>query len=282
VFATTASRDRALQETFTILPTFIDEGRETTDRLTAFARNTNPLITQLRPAARELSPTLADLRGLAPDLKGLFRDLGPLIDASAKGIPATEQILRDTRPLLRQLDPFLRDLNPVLNYLGLYKKEIASFFSLDVAATQAVDRPPGSNGPVHYLRTANPINPENLAAYPRRIATNRPNPYPTPGSAVGKPPKVFGTYACGTAAIPPLAPPGTLPPDPIALPGIPALPIDPATTVDQLDDNLRNLINTYAYAGGNPVAPPCVEQAPLGNLIGQSGKYPHVQEDPAK
>src|SRR5206468_916537 len=36
VFRTTASRNRALAQTFQILPTFIDEGRQTTDRLTAF------------------------------------------------------------------------------------------------------------------------------------------------------------------------------------------------------------------------------------------------------
>jgi virulence factor Mce-like protein len=282
VFKTTASRDRALADTFRILPTFIDEGRVTTDRLTEFARNTDPLITQLRPAARELSPTLLDLRGLAPDLKGLFRDLGPLITVSKRGIPAAEQVLKDARPLLRQLDPFLRDVNPILDWVGLYKKEIAAFFSLDVAATNAVDRPPGSNGPVHYLRTANPINPENLAAYPHRLSTNRPNPYVEPGGSLAKPGKVFGTYACGTAAIPPLAPPGTPPRDPIPLPGIPALPVDPNSVVDQLDDHLRDLINTYAYANGNPVAPPCVEQSPLGNLVGQSGKYPHILEAPAK
>ena len=64
------------------LPTFQRESRATFDRLTAFAKNTNPLVTQLRPAARELSPTLADLSALAPDLKALFRDLNPLIDAS--------------------------------------------------------------------------------------------------------------------------------------------------------------------------------------------------------
>ena len=282
VFETTASRDRALAEIFTILPTFIDEGRVTTDRVTAFARNTDPLITQLRPAARELSPTLLDLRGLAPDLKGLFRDLGPLITVSERGIPAVERFLRDTRPLLRQLDPFLRDVNPVLDWLGIYRREIASFFALDVGATQAVDRPPGSNGPVHYLRTANPLNPENLAAYPRRIASNRPNPYVAPGGSTAKPPKVFGTYACGSAAIPPLAPPGTPPPDPVPLPGIPPLPVDPATNVDQLSEELRGLINTYAYGNGNVAAPPCVEQAPLGNLLGQGGKYPHVLEDPER
>jgi virulence factor Mce-like protein len=282
VFRTTASRDRALAETFTILPTFIDEGRVTTDRLTAFARNTDPLITQLRPAARELSPTLIDLRRLAPDLKGLFRDLGPLITVARRGIPATERFLRDTRPLLRQLDPFLRDVNPILRWLGIYRREIASFFALDAAATQAVDRPPGATGPVHYLRTANPLNPENLAAYPRRISTNRPNPYVAPGGAFPKPGKVFGTYACGTAAIPPLAPPGSTPADPIQLPGLPAPLPDPSPVTDQLPAQLRDLINTYAYANGNPVAPPCEEQAPLGNLIGQGGKYPHVLEDPEK
>jgi virulence factor Mce-like protein len=282
VFQTTASRDRALAETFTILPTFIDEGRVTTERLTAFANNTNPLITQLRPAARELSPTLIELRRLAPDLKGLFRDLGPLITVARKGIPATEEFLNDTRPLLRQLDPFLRDVNPILDWLGIYRREIAAFFALDAAATQAVDRPPGSNGTVHYLRTANPINPENLAAYPRRIATNRPNPYVAPGESDLRPQKVFGTYACGTAAVPPLAPPGSTPAPPIQLPGLPAPLPDPSPITDQLSEQLRGLINQYAYLNGNPVAPPCVEQGPLGALLGQGGKYPHVLEDPAK
>jgi phospholipid/cholesterol/gamma-HCH transport system substrate-binding protein len=283
VFKTTASRDRALAETFTILPTFIDEGRVTTDRLTEFANFTNPLITQLRPAVRQLSPTLVDLRRLAPDLKGLFRDLGPLITVARTGIPATEEFLNDTKPLLRQLDPFLRDVNPILDWLGIYRREIASFFSLDAAATQAVDRPPGASGPVHYLRTANPLNPENLAAYPRRIATNRPNPYVAPGGSGPKPGKVFGTYACGTAAVPPLAPPGSTPAPPIQLPGLPLPPVDTTPLTDQLPAELRDLVNHYAYLDGNPVAPPCVEQEPLGNLVGQDGKkYPHILEDPEK
>jgi virulence factor Mce-like protein len=285
VFRTTASRDQRLAETFRILPTFIDEGRITTDRLTEFARETDPLITQLRPAARELSPTLITLRTLAPDLKGLFRDLGPLIDVSRRGIPAVEGFLRDTKPLLQQIDPFLRDVNPVLDWLGLYRREIAAFFALDVAATQAVDRPPGAGGrTVHYLRTANPINPENLAAYPRRLPSNRPNPYTAPGLHDQHPLKVFGTYACGTGTIPPLAPPGTPPPDPTPLPIGPGLPgVGPLTpAVDQLSDDLRNLINTYAYGGGNVAAPPCEEQPPLGNVLGQGGKYPHVLEAPEK
>ena len=108
-------------------------------RLTAFADNTNPLVTSCGPAARQLSPTLIDLDGLAPDLQRLFSDLDPLIRVSQTGLPATEEVLDDTRPLLARLDPFLRDLKPIVDYLGLYKREIAAFFANDAAATQATE-----------------------------------------------------------------------------------------------------------------------------------------------
>jgi phospholipid/cholesterol/gamma-HCH transport system substrate-binding protein len=277
VFATTASRDRKLQQAFEAFPTFLDESQKTAVRVTRFAKNTNPLITQLRPAARELSPTLIQLHGLAPDLKGLFRDLNPLITASKRGAPAVRRILDDARPLLAQVDPFLRNVNPILDYLGLYKHEIASFFSLDAASTQAVDRPAGSTQPIHYLRTANPLNPENLAAYPRRIATNRSNPYVAPLGYNNHPLKVFGTYLCGTEAVPTLnsAPTGTLVPP--SLGSIVQLPPQVATL---LPDQLRNLVQTYALSSG--AAPPCVEQQPLGNLLGQPGKYPQVKAAPQR
>src|SRR3954470_9631336 len=74
VFATTARRDRELKVAFIALPTFSRESRRTLKRLDRFADNANPLVTQLRPAARELSPTLEDLAALAPDAKALFRD----------------------------------------------------------------------------------------------------------------------------------------------------------------------------------------------------------------
>jgi phospholipid/cholesterol/gamma-HCH transport system substrate-binding protein len=273
VFATTASRNEKLQEIFTILPTFLDEARVTTTRVTAFARNANPLITQLRPAARELSPTLIQLRSLAPDLKGLFRDLDPLITASREGLPAVRRILDDTVPLLRQLDPFLRNVNPILDWIGLYKKEIAAFFALDAASTQAAQVSAGSQTGVHYLRTSNPLNPENLAAYPKRISSNRSNPYVAPGGSANNPLKVFGEYLCTNNAIPQLQPAG-------ALPGsIGQIPLPPGVTQpveSVLPAQLRDLIQQYAFAGG--VAPPCDEQPPLGRRIGQDGKYPQVKE----
>jgi phospholipid/cholesterol/gamma-HCH transport system substrate-binding protein len=273
VFATTASRDRRLQELFTVFPTFLDESRATTTRLTSFSRNANPLITQLRPAARELSPTLIDLRSLAPDLKGLFRDLGPLIRVSRRGLPAVRRILDDTTPLLGQLEPFLRNLNPMLDFLGLYKREIAQFFANDAASTQAVDRPPGAKFPVHYLRTANPLNPENLAAYPARLSTNRSNPYVEPGGYAHLPMKVFGSYLCTTVPVPKLATPATLPSLPVPL---------PSDLTDLLPDELRDGVNQFALNSGTVPAPPCTEQAPNGRLVGQSGKYAQVKVAPER
>ena len=63
------------------------------------------------------------------------------------------------------------------------------------AATQASD--PRTR--LHYLRTTNPLNLENLAAYPKRLGTNRPNPYQLPGGfdrlAKGLP--VYENRHCG-------------------------------------------------------------------------------------
>ena len=70
VWEVTARRNEQLADTFRVLPTFLRESRVTTRRLTRFAEDTDPLVTQLRPAARELSPTLIDLEALAPDLRG--------------------------------------------------------------------------------------------------------------------------------------------------------------------------------------------------------------------
>jgi virulence factor Mce-like protein len=277
VFATTASRDERLKEIFTVFPTFLAESRTTATRVTRFAENTDPLITQLRPAARELSPTLVQMRALAPDLKALFRDLDPLITAARRGLPATRRILDDTVPVLRQLDPFLRNLNPALDWIGLYKREIVSFFALDAAATQAVAATPGSRAPVHYLRTANPLNPENLAAYPKRLPSNRSNPYTEPGLYANYPIKVFGTYLCTNNPQPVIQDPGQA-----VLPG-PIFELAPGLEVpvaELLPEALREQVNNFSGLGDGVAAPPCVEQAPLGRFVGQPGKYPQIKAQP--
>jgi virulence factor Mce-like protein len=260
VFETTAARDERLAEAIAVLPTFLEESRLTLRRVSAFARDTDPLVSQLRPAARQLSPTLVGLRDLAPDLRAVMRRLGPLVSAGRRGLPAVGDFLDETRPLLAQVDPFVRELQPIVGYLGLYKREIAAFFALGTAATQATTSPVGGGRPLHYLRTTNPVNPEVLAAHPRRLPTARTNPYVAPGGyeklATGL--EVFSGELCNTSN--PFTP---LAPEPSPL----------------LSEQLRDLIEEYVY-GGSPnagIAPPCKVQEPLGRLLGQEGLFPHVQ-----
>jgi virulence factor Mce-like protein len=265
VWAALARRDQQLAETFRIFPTFLREGRETTRRLTRFAEDTNPLVNQLRPAARQLSPTLINLDALSPDLRGLFDDLGPLVRVSRAGLPATEQVLDNTRPILARLPSFLRQLTPVVDYLGLYKSEITSLLGNDAAATQAVDT--GFNDAsqqLHYLRTANPTNPEMIAGWPFRLNTNRSNPYTEPGGyrklASEGHLEVFGSYLCTTN------------------------PWTPPPTANQFMNQITSdLVAEFVFGVPENVnkAPPCDPQTPLGRLAGQDGKlFPQLQPLP--
>ena len=297
VFATTARRDAQLEQIFQILPTFEAESTLTLRALTEFGNNANPLVTQLRPAARELAPTFQALDRLAPDLRNLFEDLSPLFDAGVKGLPAISTFLDELKPLLGQLDPWLRQINPPLAGLAFYKSELNAFFSNSTAATQATNVPEGnSEQRVHYLRTSNPANPEILAVYPQRIGTNRPNPYTLPGSFSALPAglSVFEDRQCGrldpsiltveqisaivagATTLPDLGPVSALLP-----PGL--TPVQLATV---LPDDLRALINQFVY-GGFPAsqvpAPPCKKQGPFpaqgSTCAGQTSDYPHVCPD---
>jgi phospholipid/cholesterol/gamma-HCH transport system substrate-binding protein len=259
-----ASRDEQFADTWRVLPTFLREGRATTQRLTRFADNTNPLVDQLRPAARQLSPLLVDLDRVAPDLKGLFENLDPLVRVSKRGLPATVRALDNTEPLLRRLDPWLRNLTPVVDYLGLYRREIAAFLANDAAATQG--REQGFNDPtqlLHYLRAANPMNPEMLTGWPFRLRTNRSNPYTEPGGydklRTEGHLEVYGQYLCTNREVPP-------PPEPNEW--------LPQSVVDQ--------IKQFVYGGdeNSGKAPPCDPQAPLGRLVGQSGMFPRLMRAP--
>ncbi|HEX2411921.1 MAG TPA: MlaD family protein [Solirubrobacteraceae bacterium] len=261
VFETTAQRDEDLKSAFLALPTFEQEAQVTLDRLAEFAQDTDPLVTQLRPAARELSPTLRDLGALSPDLEALFRELGPLITASRTGFPAAEQVLEDARPLIAQLDPAMRQITPLLDFLGLYKRELTSFFANTASATQARD-----SSRVHYLRTTNPLNPENLAVYPRRIGSNRPNAYAKPGNFTqlrrGLP--VFENRHC-SSGVPTIT--NVPAPSPVPIP----TDLIPAQLLDQIIE--------FGFAGrpGSQTAVPCRPQGPY-DFGGEVTQYPHVNE----
>jgi len=277
VFSTTAARDRELQDSFVALPTFEDESRITVRRLAEFARDTDPLVTQLRPAARELSPTLQDLALLAPDLKGLLEELDPLIKASKRGFPAAQRVIRDLRPLLAQADPTATQLVPILDFLGIYKRELNAFFANTVASTQA--KTPGDQ--VHYLRTTNPLNAE-----PARI--HRPNAYARAGESdnLSRNLEVFEDRHCG-AGVPDITNLASAAPVPVptAVPDLPiptVVPTPPLPTEqlqDLVSDDLLNRITQYAFnntPGGAVPAPACRKQPPF-NYAGLTSQYPHVK-----
>ena len=263
VFQTTSRRDQELQQIFQILPTFQREARATLEDLDEFARNTDPLVTQLRPAARELSPTLVDLRALAPDLKALFAETDTLITASRTGFPAAARLLDDLKPLLRQFHPFADELLPILNFIQPYKRELTSFFANSVAATQATTQVGDKR--VHYLRTTNPQNPETLAAYPRRVGSNRPNAYAKPGifTRIGDDVPVFENRHCGRGA-------------PVVSQFV--APVLETLLPPELLTNVNEIVFAD-NAGGQVPAPPCNLQSKF-RFQGRTSQYPRVEARP--
>jgi phospholipid/cholesterol/gamma-HCH transport system substrate-binding protein len=255
VFGTTAQRDRQIRETFIALPTFIDESKKTLRRLESYAANTNPLVTQLHPWAREASKTLQSVKRLAPDFNRFMQSLGPAVTASRRGFAAGTRFLDGLRPLLAQLDPFLRNLNPFFRHLSLYRRELVSFFANIVASLGYNDRP-GED--VRALRLSIPVNPESLAAYPRRIGPNRNNPYFQPGvyDKLGQGLEAFETRHCGRGGYPELEPPSA-----------------------KFTEDLRNRILQFFYQGTDGLAPACKKQGKY-TVGGATTDYPQAREDP--
>ena len=65
-FGALADQERALADTFQVLPTFEREVRATLVRLDRFRANAHPLVRNLIPVARDVSPTLRSVRRLSP------------------------------------------------------------------------------------------------------------------------------------------------------------------------------------------------------------------------
>jgi phospholipid/cholesterol/gamma-HCH transport system substrate-binding protein len=267
VFQTTANRNAELQQTFVALPTFEKESRLTLQALTAFAQNSNQVVTDTRRAAPDLSATLVQLSALAPDLKSFFVNLNPLITSSRTGLPALRSFLRELPPLLGQVDPFLRQVIPILTGLAFYKDDLNAFFANSAAATQA--SVPTSGGKLlHYLRTTNPLNPENLAVQNHRLATNRPNPYLMPKAFLGLRSGLpsYETRQCGGSNL--------------------VQPLLPTAVGGIITPELNQMINQFLFSGAATAsqvpAPPCKLQGPFpgqGQIpAGQPAltHYPHV------
>src|SRR5436305_4272046 len=176
VLATTAARDRDLADTVRILPVTLSEMRPTLDQVRLLSGEAAPVVHDLRPGARALGPALQDVAILSPQLKGLFGDLDRVITASERGAPALTRIVNGVHPLLRLLVPVLREAQPVVDYLALYKQELASDTAGLAAAAQA-STPAGASEPLHYLRVLAPFTSEGAVTQAKRLGSNRHNPY---------------------------------------------------------------------------------------------------------
>ena len=152
----------------------------TIDRLTEFARDTDPLR---HPAAAGRARAVADVRGprrrSRPTLGDFSASSGRLITASVPGLPgARARACRSCAPLLGQLDPALAQLNPVLERSAVYKPELTAFLA-NIGGGDAGD--PVSGGPAALPAHDEPAQPgEPGASTTTRLPTNRPNPYTLP------------------------------------------------------------------------------------------------------
>jgi phospholipid/cholesterol/gamma-HCH transport system substrate-binding protein len=279
VFDTTARRNRELADTFRILPTFQDESRKTLARLEAFANNTDPLVRQLRPAAKQLTPTLEATKELAPHLGVFFTGLRQAIPAATRGLPALRGLLsNDLPPLLTRLDPFLRQLDPIIKVVGQYRHEITAFLANGTAAINGFNTPTGGTTKVRYVRTTNVLGPEVLAAYPRRLTTGRTNPYTAPGEYLDLAKaglQSFETQQCSGGLNTSLNP---------ATPSDPSFQARTDGTLAGATD-LFNRVEKFAFddkPDSNHIPHPSCKQQPAFHSIGVSpefSRYLHVRRE---
>ena len=266
VFATTAARNRELEATFRALPTFERESKLTLARLTQFAKDTNPLVTQLRPAARQLSPDAAGPLQARARPQGSLPQPQPAVRRRQGRAARDRGLPRRAAPAARQLRRAVAPAQPAARSAwASTSNEISSFFANVTAATQATTQE--GNARVHYLRTTNPVNPENLAVYPVRIGTNRPNPYTFPDAFknLAKGLLSYETRQCASGPVPTL----------VTQPQV-GLPIDPLSLIPaDLAANIQKFFFGPTAPNGAVAAPACTQQGkfPFG---GQVTQYPHV------
>ena len=179
---------------------------------------------------------------LAPELRDLMVNIAPLTSASKTGVPALRAVPRPTRAVAQAPDAVSREPRPG-GQLHQHLPARARRVLRQQHGHDAGHRPRTSRQTklLHYLRISNPVNPETLTNYQKRLESNRGNPYMAPGGYThllnGL--SVFGSYLC------------TANPQPTIGPTIPA----------NLAAILRDVV-LHVRPGG----PPCKAQAPLGTI----------------
>ena len=293
VFATTAARNRELAETFRVAADV--RARVGADGRPAGGVRAQRPTRSSRSCARrrgELSPTLQEPGGARARPEGALPRPRPADRrVGARAARRSTRFLDELHPLLGGARRPLRQLNPILGFVGATTSASSPPSSPTSSPSTQATTGRSARTRVHYLRTINPSNPENLAVYPRRIGTNRPNPYQFPGAFDGarvRAAAVYETRHCGrgvpTLVTQPL-PAGTRPTRPDADPDDPGPAADRAAGGPGRSDptalipaplaaNIQRFF--YATTAGGSVAAPAVPPAAEVSLRPR-GERDHVR-----
>ena len=201
LFGELSTQRDALASSIKILPTFLDESKQTLAKLRTFSVNTEPLIRNLQPVLTDLEPTLAALRRLSPDLENLFDNVDPLISAGDNGLPALSRVLRGLDPTLASTGPFLQQLNPILQFLELNQTKIADFFAIGPATLGGIRATvPGSKSNGHVLPQIIMLGSQSLPAL-TRSKDNRGNAYVPPNAKRDPSSLVLPSFDCNNSGV---------------------------------------------------------------------------------
>ena len=196
LFGELGERRDALAESIRILPTFLDESKQTLARVGTFSLNTEPLLRDLDPVLDDLQPTLASLHEVAPDLENLFDNIDPLIDAGDDGLPALSRTLRGLDPTLAATGPFLRQVNPLLSFLELNQVKLADFLSIPGATTSGIRSTAAGSTSVGHVVPQLIVAGEQTLPSLSRSPDNRGNAYHAPDASPDPEAKILPSFDC--------------------------------------------------------------------------------------
>jgi phospholipid/cholesterol/gamma-HCH transport system substrate-binding protein len=262
-FHAASEASQSFAQAFQALPPFEASSIVALRTLDRFSVVANPYLDEVRPVERQLTQLLQAAKPFAPQFNNFLTAVGPLTTAAKKGLPYTAPVLNLTVPVLENLRPVLHNLDPFLQSLSEYVPELQAFFANLTAATEAH----GANGSTlgqgpsqHYLRAMLVFSPQSLAIYPKRVGTDRSNPYFKPGAfrALGSGGlQVFSNGACANSA--------------------PSVSGPPNEAVSQsLIEQIIGFHVANAPESANAVpAPACNQQGPF-TFNGQTSQFPHV------
>jgi phospholipid/cholesterol/gamma-HCH transport system substrate-binding protein len=179
VFAATAARDTQLRATINALPPFMSQLRVTLGTLNTSLGIAKPTLAVIRQAAPLVRPALSELIALSGPALTLLHQTPTLIQLADQALPAIAQFSAAFNQVLGPLLAAAQQVVPVINYIQLYPQDILAAFSNLPALLNG--SAPASNGITHYIRSAITLNNESLFGQSERPATNRHNPYISPG-----------------------------------------------------------------------------------------------------